>query len=716
MDRSLAGKAGLAAVLGLALCAAQAQAAETVTLSPDADAKVVQSTPDRTYPATDLRADGAPDPDERSHLKFTVPSGAGAIASAALRVYAFTNTVNGPPVFTTATGWTETGITWNNRPAKTSVRYDDKGAIAAYTWVEYNVTPLVPSAGVYSFLIAQDNSDGVDFSSREAASNRPELVVTYDTMAPSAPTLTATAVSPTTAALSWSESTDDVGVTGYNLYRRIAGAGAWDEIARLGSTARSYTDTTLGAGTAYEFQVRARDAAGNTGSSDIALITTPSGTTVLTLSADADAPVDQATPNTNFATDMLRAEGAPDPDSRSHLNFTVPAGQGSIVSAKLRVYATSGTSDGPTVFTTTTDWTETGITWNNRPAKTSVRHDDKGAIAAGTWVEYEVSPLVTGPGVYSFLIATDSADRVDFASREATANPPELVVTYSSQPSPVIAAAGNIACDPSNVNFNGGLGANGLCQAMSTSSPLLSGGFAAVLALGDQQYEDGTLDKYMQGYDPSWGRVKSITYPVAGNHDYRLPGAAGYFDYFNGASNATGRAGDRSRGYYSFDIGSWHVVALNSNCAIVSCAAGSEQEQWLRADLATQPAKCTLAFAHHPLFSSGDRVTAPAMRPLWDALYEARADLFLVAHSHTYERFAPQTPAGGYDPSNGIVEIVVGTGGESHHPFATTTPNAMVRDQTSFGFLELTLNPTSYAFQFVPTVGSFTDSGAASCH
>jgi hypothetical protein len=201
-----------------------------------------------------------------------------------------------------------------------------------------------------------------------------------------------------------------------------------------------------------------------------------------------------------------------------------------------------------------------------------------------------------------------------------------------------------------------------------------------------------------------------------GNHEYITPGAAGYFDYFNGVGNALGRAGDRSKGYYSYDVGAWHLIALNSNCSPVGgCGTGSPQERWLRADLAAHPKACTLAYWHHPRFSSGQYADNPALQPLWQALYDYRAEIVLNGHDHNYQRYALQDPAGRAD-ANGIREFVVGTGGKNH--YAADPPpvaNREVADGQTYGVLKLTLHAQNYDWRFVPESGSFTDSGSGSC-
>src|SRR5215831_2881665 len=286
---------------------------------------------------------------------------------------------------------------------------------------------------------------------------------------------------------------------------------------------------------------------------------------------------------------------------------------------------------------------------------------------------------------------------------------------------PVIAVAGDIACDPANSSFNGGNGSSNSCREMYTSNLLLNAGLSAVLTLGDTQYYCGGYSAFLQSYDPSWGRVKSITHPAVGNHEYLTSGgtdctaanagAAGYFNYFGSA------AGQPGQGYYSFDIGTWHIIALNSNCGDAGgCSATSPQGQWLANDLQTHTNFCTLAFWHIPLFSSGGRANNNS-KAFWQLLYDNNADLILSAHDHIYERFASQTPTGTLDTTRGIREFIVGTGGANHTSIVSVAPDSEVRNADTFGALELTLPPTSYDWNFVPEAGkTFTDSGSTACH
>jgi acid phosphatase type 7 len=291
-----------------------------------------------------------------------------------------------------------------------------------------------------------------------------------------------------------------------------------------------------------------------------------------------------------------------------------------------------------------------------------------------------------------------------------------LACSAAAVADPVIMAAGDIACDPADPGYNGGAGSADRCHQQATSDLLLSAPLDAVLPLGDIQYDSATTARINAVYAPTWGRMKSISRPILGNHE---PGAAtGFFDYFNGPGVSDGPAGPRGRGYYSFDLGSWHLVALNSNCASVSCSAGSEQESWLRADLAAHPTNCTLAYWHHARYSSGHDGSNSLMQPLWEALQDAQAELLLSGHSHDYERFAPLDRDGDVDQAGGIRQFVVGTGGAFFTGgLGSLAPHSEVAQNDTFGVLKLTLRPASYDWEFVPEAGrTFSDSGFQSCH
>lgn len=267
-----------------------------------------------------------------------------------------------------------------------------------------------------------------------------------------------------------------------------------------------------------------------------------------------------------------------------------------------------------------------------------------------------------------------------------------------SSQDPVVIAAGDIADCKSN--------GDQLTAALINNKP------DAVITLGDNVYESGTTVQYDKCYAPSWGQFKAITHPSAGNHDYLTKDATGYFTFFGAA------AGDPTKGYYSYEIGSWHIVVLNANCsAIGGCDINSPQVTWLQADLSAHPTLCTLAYWHQPRFSSGEHGNTTNTSAFWQVLYQAGVDLVLNGHDHDYERFAPQSPAGVADPVHGIREFVVGTGGKNLRPITTTIANSEVHNDSTWGVLQLTLHPASYDWRFLPVAGqTFTDSGSGACH
>jgi acid phosphatase type 7 len=284
---------------------------------------------------------------------------------------------------------------------------------------------------------------------------------------------------------------------------------------------------------------------------------------------------------------------------------------------------------------------------------------------------------------------------------------------------PVIAGAGDIACDPASRSFHGGVGSPSgrNCQERATSNLLVGADLSAVLTIGDEQYESAQTSAFSASFNPTWGRLGGLLRPAPGNHEFQVS-SAGYFDYFNGLGHKTGPAGRLGQGWYSYDVGTWHLIALNSNCRYIGgCKAGSPEVRWLEADLKAHPARCTLAYWHHPRFSSGRHGDNTNMTPIWLALEHAHADVVLVGHDHDYERFAPQTSGGRRDYVDGIREFVVGTGGKSHDPFRAAQPNSQRRNANTYGVLELVLHPSSYDWRFVPVLGKrFADAGSGPCH
>jgi hypothetical protein len=271
---------------------------------------------------------------------------------------------------------------------------------------------------------------------------------------------------------------------------------------------------------------------------------------------------------------------------------------------------------------------------------------------------------------------------------------PPPTTTIPASVSQVFVGAGDIAmCDT-------------LDPARQTGRLLASIG-GTVFALGDQAYFSGSAKEYRDCYDPTWGSERGRTFPVPGNHEYES-GNAGipYFNYFGG--NAFG-----PQGYYAHELGSaWHAIALNSN---IPMGENSPQGQWLRSDLAANRKRCTVAYWHHPLFTSAQNGPTPAVRDVWRQLYAAGVDVILTGHEHVYERFAPQDPDGRLDPARGIRQFIVGTGGAFLYNFVTVAANSEARIR-AFGLLKLTLDSDSYQWQFIQTNGAVADSGTGQCH
>jgi len=279
----------------------------------------------------------------------------------------------------------------------------------------------------------------------------------------------------------------------------------------------------------------------------------------------------------------------------------------------------------------------------------------------------------------------------------------------------VVASAGDIACASCAQTATADL----LDQLLGSRRML------GVLPLGDEAYPNGLLNEFQSFYGPSWGRAEllAITHPVPGNHEYADGVGAGYFDFFDGPGATSGAAGARGSGYYSFDLGAWHLIALNTSdeCRWVSCDAGSPQHQWLLADLAAHPARCTLAYWHHPRFQAGAvSGEAAAVAPLWDALFDAGVDVVLNGHEHGYQQLAPLDKAGEIDRVHGIRTFVVGTGGGDYDTtFGGPRAGALeAKVVGAHGVLELTLRSSAYDWRFVLVGGSTPTgaSGTAACH
>jgi hypothetical protein len=484
----------------------------------------------------------------------------------------------------------------------------------------------------------------------------------------------------------------------------------------------------------------------------IASLPTRASATTTTVAAEADSFVLSARPKANKGTaTTMRVRNDIEITYIRFLVPGLPAGH-EVSRGTLRVYAASpgGCALGVDVLRAANDtWGETTIDWNNQPGSTGSVLANLAWTSRNSYRDFDVTPAVPGAGPVSFLLrhapGCNVTASVGLSSRETASNPPQLVIetiptpsspacsdgldndsdglidhtadpgctsaadTDETDPFPgvVIATAGDIVCDPTSSSFDGSQPA--VCQHRATADLLT--GADAVLALGDLQYPSGTLESFLAGYDPSWGLHAPTTYPAVGNHEYHVPGAQGYFDYWASKGRPTGGAG---AGYYVVDFGSWRLIALNSNCSPVPCAEGTVQNDFLEQALAPPTPSCILAYWHHPYFNSGaiHGASMPSgARAFWNDLYAAGADVVLNGHEHNYQRYAKQDPAG-QAAANGIREFVVGTGGKSHYALLDVKDaNYEVGNATDFGVLRLRLGEGSYSWEFVASNGAVLDSG-----
>lgn len=426
----------------------------------------------------------------------------------------------------------------------------------------------------------------------------------------------------------------------------------------------------------------------------------------------ADTYVSETQPSRNFgAAPRLVVSGS----RIALLRFGVPAFEGRLVSATLRLHVAdrpgAGNAAGGTVVgTTDASWDEALVDWSTRPALDGAVAGPIGAAPRNTWVTRDVTRLVQSGQPLGLGIRTTSAGDVAYDAR-GSGHGPRLVLRLDAPPDGIVVdAVGDMVCGAGQVY------GPQTCHDEEVSDLIVDNpDVEAFLALGDLQYNTGSLADFNTYYEPTYGRVKGITYPVIGNHKYQTPNGDGYWDYWGS------QAGTRYEGWYSFDLGDqWHLVALNSNCSEVSCGPNSAQLQWLRADLQANDRPCVAAFIHHPRWSSGKAPGDNAfVDPFVRVLQQHRAELLLSGHSHNYERFARQR-ADGTPAANGIRQFVVGTGGRSvdeengfERPFSR---NSQFRLAHVFGLLRLSLTDTGFWWSFVDEEGRVRDSGTDPCH
>ncbi len=461
--------------------------------------------------------------------------------------------------------------------------------------------------------------------------------------------------------ISWSATDTGTGVASYAVRRRLDG-GVFEAVSLAASLATSLS-VTLPVDRAVQYQVRATDRAGNTGDWSAA-----GGFHLRVASERASSVRYSGRWTSRSASTYLGGTARSSSSAGATASFTF-TGKG------IAWIAAKGTTRGKARVSV--DGTSVG-TVDLRSSATTLRR----VVWTRTWASvgtHKVTIRVSG---------TAGHPRVDVDG---------FAIVDSASPYPVLVGAGDIA--------------SCAYTADSATASLISRIPGTVFAAGDIAYETGTAAQLAACYHPTWGRFRSRTRPAPGNHDYSTPGAAPYYAYFGS------RAGTAGQGWYAYDLGSWRVYSLNSNCSSIGgCGASTAQMQWLAGDLAANPRACVAAVWHHPLFSSGVHGPDTSMRPAWEILQAAGADVVLNGHDHDYERFAPQLPNGAAAVA-GIREFVVGTGGAGLRSFGKVMPNSELRKTGVHGVLKLELLSGSYRWTFVPVAGStWTDAGTSSCH
>jgi acid phosphatase type 7 len=497
--------------------------------------------------------------------------------------------------------------------------------------------------------------------------------------------------------VAWDAATDiGSGVVSYELQRSVDGH-AWTTMPKASPAART-ANLTLPRNRTYQFQVRAVDVAGNVGAWQ------PAGTFRLTVSQE-----------TTRSLSFLRGTWS----RTTSTSYDGHAARSTRTRGGIARFKFSGT----------------GFAWvaAASPVRGSAQVLINGKLS-GTVNTYRTSSAARlmvftrstmGSGSHSVEIralGTSGHPRVDIdalvtitpISGSTPPTSPTPTPTPSPTPSPVPSPTPTPTPTPSGSSAvfvgAGDIASCGLTADTATAK-LVAAVPGTVFAAGDEAYESGSAAEFTNCYGPTWGPFLERTHPVPGNHEYLTSGAVGYFNYFGE------RAGPAGSGWYAYNLGSWRIYALNANCAEIGCGSGSEQEQWLRADLATSPHACVLAYWHQPRFSSGEHGNDSSVAAFWDDLYAAGAEVVVNGHDHDYERFAPQSPSGVADSVAGIREFVVGTGGASLRSFSTIRANSQVRNSVTHGVIKFTLGATGYTWQFLPIAGqTFKDTGSGTCH
>lgn len=735
----------------------------TLQVQPTEDAMVVAAAPDTTYgSSSQLSTRGASSP-LQSFLRFALPDAPTGmkLTAASLTLRTSTDPTAGSLDAQSVrllndAGWRESTVTWSNRPtglgSEIGILAQAPATNTPYSF-GLGAAQLVPLLGTtQSLAMTASGADNARWWSREApyAPYRPVLTLTFekdatpppaDTQPPSIPTALTAAVTGTSVALSWQQSTDDRAVTGYTVHRStnadftpVAGT----RVADVAAT--TYLDSDRSAGTWY-YRVVAYDAAGNRsdGSSAAAATVRTAGPPVVRiLPVASDTFTSAGSPSANYGTSSsLGVYGTPSITALMRVELPEPPAGSPVTAVSLKVrtstLSSAGSADPVRVRFAADSWTETGTVYSNRPA---VSGSVLGTLAPGTVPDtaYDIplSPesFAGKTGSVTLALEGTGGDSTWLWSREATVASyrPVLSITYQGSavdpPPPgltaTIMAVGDLACE------SGTPVTSTTCRHAEVADLIASSGVDRFIALGDLQYQDATLAQFRGSgaYDDTFGRLRSSTLPVLGNHEYHVS-TDGYFDYFYGAGTNSGPFGDRATGYYTTTVGSWRYIALNTECdaggVAGGCAVGSPQYEWLKNLLVYSPAQCTIVAGHRPRWSTGaSHGSYSQMSALWDLMAANGVDVYLAAHNHVAEAFAPIGVSGSSaTPTmspDGIRSFTSGSGGANIQGFSPTTDPLLsaveARSRSAFGPLKMTLTDGGYSWEFVPIAGmTFTASG-----
>jgi hypothetical protein len=766
----------LAAGVAAALVVSASDRVPQVTRQFTATADAVLDSVQPQVPNGDTRAirvDGSPA--QWSLLRFDINGTSGGVSRAVLRLWSLSYGSGGTYVHTLKGGWTEQ-TTWATRPTVGQQAGRLPGH-EADRWVVVDVSDAVQDNGQVNLLLSSTAKTAERFASRESGEHAPQLLVTAalapgvhlaTPSVPTLPTAPSTGNGVVRAAFYYPWFPEAWKQQGFNPFTNYHPTAGFYDSGTQATVDRTFKDlhyagmnavisSWWGPGTPTDARLPLLLSRAAPAGLSVAAYYEKEGTSdpsVSTIRSDLTALTKSATSSPSY----LRVGGNPvvfvygDPkDGCGMARRWAAADKDLGLYVVLKVFPGYQSCDAPP------------DAWHQySPAVRSVTvGTDSVSVSPGFWKKGDAAPrLARDPVAFDQAVAAMAASGAHFqlvttynewgegtsvesAKEWGTPIDPYLEALHRLLAlDPVIAAAGDIACTAKDPSYKKGAGTASNCRQRATSDLLTKLDPTVVLPLGDIQYECGEATGFRNVFDPTWGRLKERLRPAIGNHEYGKAcgknDPSAYFDYFGTA------AGTRYQGWYSYDIGTWHIIALNSECqygkgvmAVGGCAAGSPQESWLRQDLAAHPNLCTLAYWHEPRWSSGQHGDAQQMATIWNDLVAGKADVVLSGHNHDYERFAllgaaPQIPQPAASPGkstppsfqqpvldpNGVREFVVGTGGKNHYGFAVSPlTGQQVRNDTAYGVLSMTLHPTGYDWNFLSEPGkSFTDKGSDVCH